>query len=474
MWTINLISSLSIVIYPKEKKIMYKHALKEERRGCNKMFDLGIVNGRIYIEGHWYEGNLYIKDNKISTISHAVLEAKEEYDAKRMDILPGFIDPHVHFELTTGSHTSVDDFYSGSIAAAFGGITTYIDFLDPVESNVGLKKTFNERMALAKDSVIDYAFHATIADLKEEPNSFISEAKALGIPTIKLFTTYSSSNRRTNDRIIDKLLRITKETGTLLLAHSENDGLVLEGRKIHVLQHEGSRPALAEISEVIKLAEMTKYRDGRMYIVHTTCGTTVERLKENYKCILNKDFIIESCPHYFMFSSSKYLQRDGYLYTMTPPLRSEREVKKLNAQIDNIFTIGTDHCPFNSSEKNKEFVNEVPMGIGGVEYSFPLMYARFGEKIIDKFTKNPAMTHGLYPKKGTLLPGADADIVIFDPNDHHIIKDNHSKVDYNLYKNMELTGKVCSTISKGKFVVRDGVFIGGEGEYLTRELRVNH
>ena len=435
------------------------------------MFDLGIVNGRIYIEGHWYEGNLYIKDQKISTISHATLEAKEEYDAKGRDILPGFIDPHVHFQLTCGNNTSVDDFYKGSITAAFGGITTYIDFLDPVKTNVALRKAFVERSALASNSVIDYAFHATIADLDEEPISFIKEVKTLGIPTIKLFTTYSSSNRRTKDRTIDRLLRNTKETGTLLLAHSENDGLILEGGKIHVLQHENSRPALAEISEVIKLAEMTKYRDGRMYIVHTNCGTTIERLKENYKPILNKDFIIESCPHYFIFSSSKYLQRNGYLFTMTPPLRSDREVKKLNDQIDNVFTIGTDHCPFNSSLKNKEFVDEIPMGIGGVEYSFPLMYSRFGEKIIDKFTKNPAMVHGLWPKKGTLLPGADADIVIFDHNHHYIIKENHSNVDYNIYSDMEITGKVCATISKGRFVVKDGVFIGGKGEYLSRELK---
>jgi len=435
------------------------------------MFDLGIINGRIYIEGHWYEGNLYIKDDKISTISHAVLEAKEEYDAKGRDILPGFIDPHVHFKITNNKHTSVDDFYTGSRAAAFGGITTYIDFLDPVKNTVGLKKTFNERRALAKDSVIDYAFHATIADLKEEPISFINEAKILGIPTIKLFTTYSGSNRCTKDRTIDRLLRNTKQTGTLILAHAENDGLLIEGEKIHVVQHESSRPALAEISEVIKLAEMTKYREGCMYIVHTNCGTTVERLKENYNCILNKDFIIESCPQYFILSSSKYLQRDGYLYTMIPPLRNDREVKKLNHQIDNVFTIGTDHCPYNSTEKNKEFINDIPMGIGSVEYSFPIMYERFGEKVIDKFTKNPAMVHGLYPRKGTLLPGADADIVVFDENAQYIIKENHSNVDYNIYKDMEITGKVCTTISKGKFIVKDGVFLGGKGQYLTRELK---
>ena len=244
----------------------------------------------------------------------------------------------------------------------------------------------------------------------------------------------------------------------------------MKEREYTVSQHASARPALAEVSEVVKLAEMTKYSDGRMYIVHTNCGTTVERLKENYNSILNKDFVIESCPHYFIFSSSKYLQRDGYLFTTTPPLRSEREVKKLNHQIDNIFTIGTDHCPFNDAAKNKDFVNDIPMGIGGVEYSFPLMYDKFGEKVIDKFTKNPAIIHGLYPRKGTLLPGADADIVVFDENEQYIILNNHSNVDYNIYKDMEITGKVCSTISKGKFVVKDGIFIGGKGEYIAREL----
>jgi len=435
------------------------------------MFDLGVVNGRIYIDGHWLKGNLYIKDKKISTISNELLESKEEYDAKGRSVLPGFIDPHVHFKLTNGQYTSVDDFYSGSRAAAFGGITTYIDFLDPVKNNIELRKAFNDRRALAKDSVIDYAFHATIADLDEDPISFINEVKTLGIPTIKLFTTYSSSNRNTKDRTIDRLLRNTKETGTLLLAHAENDDLVVDGEKIHVVQHSSARPAIAEISEVIKLAEMTKYRDGRMYIVHTNCGTTIESLKENYNSILNKDFIIESCPHYFILPSSKYLQRDGYLYTMTPPLRSEREMQKLNHQIDNVFTIGTDHCPFSSFDKNKEFVNEIPMGVGSVEYSFPIMYEKFGEKIIDKFTKNPAMAHGLYPRKGTLLPGADADIVVFDENEQYVIRENHSKVDYNIYKDMEITGKVCTTISKGKFVIKDGVFLGGFGEYLPREIK---
>lgn len=436
-----------------------------------QLFDLGILNGKIYVNGNYFLGNIYTKNSKIAAITKSFLEAAEEYDADGKYILPGFIDPHVHFELTVGQYTSVDDFRSGSISAAYGGITTYIDFLDPVNNKEALDKAFKTRMKLAKNSIIDYSFHTTIADLDDNPIKFIEKTKELGIPTIKLFTTYSTTKRRTMDKTIDKLLAFTKETDTLLLAHTENDGLVLEGEKILVSKHEEARPAIAEISEVIKLAEMTKYRDGRMYIVHTNCGTTLERLTESYDDILNKDFIIESCPHYFYLSSDIYESEYGHLYTMTPPLRSEYEKEKLNSFIDYVYTIGTDHCPFSRNNKEKIYINDIPMGIGGVEYSFPLMYSLYGDKVIDKFTINPAVVHGLYPKKGHLLPGADADIVIFDPEQKNIIKQHHSKADYIPYYGLEIKGNICSTISRGRFIIKDGAFYGGSGNYLFREVK---
>lgn len=434
------------------------------------MFDLGLLNGKIYLEGSYVNGNIYIKNGKIAAISDTNLEASQEYDAQGKMVLPGFIDPHVHFALAGGKYTSVDDFYSGSVAAAFGGITTFIDFVDPVSNISELETKYNQRRRLAKKSIIDYSFHSTIAELYDDPALFSAESVRLGMPTIKLFTTYATTKRRTYDRTICSLLKTSKQQGIMLLSHSENDGIVIEGKQIPVSEHEKARPAICEISEVIKLAQMTEYENGRMYIVHTNCGTTIECLKNSFGNILNKDFIIESCPHYFTLSSELYGSDKGYLYTMTPPLRDMQEVKKLNKHIDDVYTIGTDHCPYKSEDKNKSYVNEIPMGIGGIEQSFPVMYSLFGERVIDKFTINPAKAHGLYPKKGSLKPGSDADIVIFDPEIEYKIKEQHSLCDYTVFEGFNAKGKVCSTLSKGRFVVKEGSFLGGEGEYISRRL----
>lgn len=434
------------------------------------MFELGIINGRIYLEGSWVNGNIYIKDGKVAAVSDTVLEASEEYDAEGKMVLPGFIDPHVHFELTVGSHTSADDFYNGSIAAAYGGITTFIDFIDPAVNISELNAKYNQRRTLAEKSIIDYALHCTIAEIYDDPKKFAMETVKLGMPTVKLFTTYATTKRRTFDRTILSLLKLSKEQRIMLLSHSENDGIVVEGERIPVAEHEQARPAIAEISEVIKLAQMTEYEDGRMYIVHTNCGTTVERLVNSYSSILNQDFILESCPHYFVLSSELYQNDNGYLYTMTPPLRDSNEVKKLNGYIDYIYTIGTDHCPFMSSEKNKKYVNEIPMGIGGIEQSFPIMYSLFGDKIIDKFTQNPAKAHGLYPRKGSLKPGSDADIVIFNPDGEHEIGSQHSLCDYTAYSGFKVKGSIESTLSRGRFVIKEGKLNKSQGEYIPRRL----
>lgn len=433
------------------------------------MYDLGIVDGRIYSDGLWIEGNLYIKSGKIVKITSSYMEAAQEYDAKGRYVLPGFIDPHVHFALSVGRYTSVDDFHSGSVSAAFGGVTTFIDFLDPVYKVDELDRAFEKRRLLSKDSVVDYGFHATLCNPSGEPELFVKKIKEFGIPSVKFFTAYSSSNRNVTDSYLDRMMKISRETSTLMLIHSENEGLIREGKDIPVREHEKSRPAVSEISEVIKLAEMSRYRDALLYIVHVSCGTTVRRLKENYKDILNKSLFIESCPHYFTFSSGVYEAENGGLYTMTPPLRCESERKELIRNIDGIFTIGTDHCPFDSKDKKHGFTADIPMGIGGIEHSFSIMYSLFGEEIIDRFTANPARVYGLYPRKGVLLPGSDADIVVFDSQQEWSVFEHQSKCDYSVYDGIYLKGKVISTISRGNFVVKDEEFTGGEGKYLCRK-----
>ncbi len=434
--------------------------------------DLAIVNGKIYIDGDFVDGNLYIRDGIITNISQDILEADKVYDAKGNYVLPGFIDPHVHFNLRVGENrASSDDFHNGSIVAAHGGVTTYIDFLAPVKNVSELRKAYSERMKDARGSVVDYGFHSTIANFHEDEEVFIKEIKNLGMCSVKFFTTYSSSNRSTSHNTILNLLNISKNKGIRLLSHSEDDHLIKEG-KFSVSTHGDNRPSISETVEVLYLAELTRETKGEMYIVHVSSGQTLQRLKDNYGDILNKNFFIESCPQYFYLTKDKYKENHGYLYTLAPPLRSENEVELLKENIDKIDTIGTDHCPFTSEEKNKETLDLIPMGIGGIEHSFELMYTTFGNKIIDKFTKNPAKLHGLYPRKGTLAIGTDGDVVIFDPNDEHEIEESHSNCDYDLYKGTKVKGRIKATISRGRFIVRDGELMCNDGgRYIKRSLQ---
>lgn len=242
---------------------------------------------------------------------------------------------------------------------------------------------------------------------------------------------------------------------------------MIREKDVLVKDHEKSRPTISEITEVLKLAEMARYRNGLLYIVHTNCGTTLERIKEVYAKELHSSIILESAPHYFKLNSSVYEREDGYLYTMTPPLRVEEERKRLVENIDAIDIIATDHCPFSKKLKHKKFTSEISMGISGVKYSFLNMFTLFGASIIPKFAENPAKIHGLYPKKGTLMPGSDGDVVIFDPNKITKVIDENS-----VYNNEILKGEIIATISKGKFIVKEGKFLGGQGEYLPRRLEI--
>ena len=172
---------------------------------------------------------------------------------------------------------------------------------------------------------------------------------------------------------------------------------------------------------------------------------------------------MESCPHYFIFNSSCYNKRSGFLYTMTPPLRPEEDRKLLCENLDYISTIGTDHCPFSEEMKKHKYTSETPMGIGGIKYSFLNMYTLFGDKVIKKFTSNPARAYNMYPKKGTILPGSDADIVIFDDKARGVIKDSES-----LYNGREIKGKFLKVFLGGKLAVDNGQYVGSEGKYIRR------
>lgn len=428
--------------------------------------ELGIVNGLVYLDGQFREENIYIKNGRIEAVTKSYLPCEEEFDAEGARILPGFIDPHVHFHLKVGKNTSKEDFYTGSVLGALGGVTTYIDFLDPIQSSTEFEKAFRERMELAAFSATDYSFHTTIAAPREDAANLLKAGIKAGLPSLKLFTTYSDTDRRTYDRDIDRLLQVSSELKGRIVIHAENDTLIDTRKDILVKDHEKSRPVLSERTEILKLAEMAREREGQLYIVHVSAGSSVRLLAQNYQEELKKGrILLESCPHYFFFHSGYYEKEDGYLYTMTPPLREEKEMLLLREQVDSLTAIGTDHCPFDNALKREKYTSQIPMGIGGIQYSFLTMYEAFGEKIIPKFTEGPAKAYGLYPRKGTLLPGADADIVILKGEAEHQIQDEAS-----VYNGNKVKGSVSQVFLRGEQIVRNGKFLGGKGRFLRREL----
>ena len=427
------------------------------------MYEIGIENGLVYLDGSFKKVNVYACDGKIKTLSEEKEECKKRIDATGKRVLPGFIDPHVHFALGVGENISKDDFYSGSMEAVFGGVTTYIDFLDPVKQASQITFEFEKRKKLAEKSLVDYAFHTTIANPTDTPEKIFAAGLEHGINSVKLFTTYADTDRRTYDDYILKLLKASKTSGGIVVVHAENDDLLNKGKDIPFSEHAKARPALLENVEVMKLSQMAKAVSGRLYIVHVSAGSSVALLAHNFEQELKSgQIILESCPHYFLLNADCLKEEDGYKYTMTPPLREEEDRKLLFQNADFITTIGTDHCPYTKEQKNQDVTSKIPMGIGGIRYSFLNMYYLYGFSVLPKFTKGPAMAYGL-KEKGAIMPGMDADMVIFDEHAVTKVEDEMS-----VYNGRQLQGKVETVLSGGNIVLDKGQIFPHTGKYIFR------
>jgi dihydropyrimidinase len=433
------------------------------------MYDLAVLNGSVYCDSEFKRINIYISNGKIEKLSENLFDAEKTIDADRKKIIPGIIDPHVHFELNVGKYTSADNFYTGSAAGAYGGVTTFIDFLDPVTKASDVENAFKRRLSLAEKSITDFSFHVTAANPVNETEYITSEALRLKMPSIKIFTAYSESGRRTYEREIAELLNQSGKNGTVVLIHAENEEYIRMNSDSEYSDLSLARPAFSETSMIIKLTGLNKRYGGKIYVVHTTCGSSVEYLKKECPEILNKSFFIESCPHYFYLDDTSFKKPDGNKYILAPPLRDIKELKLLKESISSVFSIGTDHCPFLSAEKDKKYLKDIPFGIGGIEYSFPLMYSLFNDKIIDRMTLNPAKIFGLYPEKGIIAEGSDADFFIYNEKEGVEINENHSNCDYNLYDKMKVNGFVETTVAGGSVVMSNGIIYPRQGQFIHRE-----
>ena len=271
-----------------------------------------IKNGKAYIDGKWQLVNILIDCERISYIGNEDKEADEVIDATGLKIIPGIIDPHVHFALYCGTITSVDDFESGSRSAAYGGVTTIIDFLDPTRNARKLERSFYDRLSLAKKCHVDYHFHACIKEPDSDLEQYVLMMKSLGMNTIKLFTTYSETRRRTYDKDIIELLKLTKKYNFLVTAHIENDELVTLKPEYACTYISEARPSECEYTEALKLAGFAKETGGYLYMVHCSSGETLKRLINQFGDILGKHFFVESCPQYFTFNKEILKTEQGY------------------------------------------------------------------------------------------------------------------------------------------------------------------
>src|ERR1700674_3973073 len=455
-------------------------------------FDTIIGNGSVVTATDSYLADVAIADGKIVAIGKdlprqnatKILEASGKY------VLPGGIDVHTHLDMPFGGTTSADDFETGTIAAAFGGTTTLIDFAIQYKGQT-LRQAFDTWMKKAHDkAVADYAFHCIITDLGaaqlEEMGQLIRE----GVTSFKLFMAYPGVFMLDDATIFRAMSQAAKYSG-LICMHAENGGAIdvivqkalAEGKrapKYHAL----TRPTTAEAeatSRAIALAEMA---GAPVYIVHLSCNEALEKVREARDRGLPA--YAETCPQYLYLSLDNFDAPgfEGAKYVFTPPLREKWHQEKLWQGLarDTLQVVSTDHCPFcfkEQKELGRDDFTKIPNGGPGIEHRLSLIYTggvhgkRFSaNRFVELVSTTPAKLFGLYPRKGTIAVGSDADLVIFDPKRKHTIsaKTHHMRVDYSMFEGIQVTGMPDVVLSRGRVVVEGEKFLGraGQGEFLRR------
>ena len=438
--------------------------------------------------------DILVRDQKIARIAAGITDdADETVDAAGMIVLPGVIDTHVHMPWPSLGNDSVDDFRSGSIAGAHGGVTTILEYLVP-EADGSMLPTLDKRLDEARtEAFVNYSPQMIIRHVVENTRPEMSEIVRRGFPSFKVFTAYSGLQLREGE--IAELMRISKDLGALLCFHAEDGDVIqictteLVNAGTVVMEHYPQahpRQADAQATEMIlKLAEATS---ARVHIAHVNTKEGAAMIRAARERGVNVTG--ETCPHYLMFTEEKYKTKtpEAAYYLVSPAIREEIDRSALWDAIrdDDLQQIATDHCPYSKAQKTANWrdLTKVPGGAGGIELSLPLLYTYgvHGEKfslhrLAELMSTNPAKNFDLYPAKGLLAEGSGADIVLYDPSvEWQVSVDRlHSRCDISAYEGLRIQGKVKATIVNGKIVVRDGKLLSrsAEGKIVTRKLRSN-
>ncbi|MBI0578953.1 dihydropyrimidinase [Neobacillus cucumis] len=451
-----------------------------------------IKNGTVVTASDIYQAEILIEDGKVAQIG-TNLEAlgAEVIDAKGCYVFPGGVDPHTHFDMPFGGTVTKDDFETGTIGAAFGGTTTVIDFC-LTDKGVPLKnaiQTWHEKSG--EKAVIDYGFHLMIGEINDDVLAQLPQViNEEGITSFKVFMAYKNV-LQADDETLYRTLAFAKEHGALVMVHAENGDVIdyltkkaLADGNTDPIYHALTRPQELEGEATGRAAKLTGLANSQLYVVHVTCADAVEQIAEARK----KGFNVwgETCPQYLVLDQS-YLEKpnfEGAKYVWSPPLREKWNQDVLWNALKNgeLQTLGSDQCSFDfkgQKELGRGDFSKIPNGGPIVEDRLSILFSEGVKKgrinlnqFVELTSTRAAKLFGLFPKKGTIAVGADADIVIFDPNVERVIsaETHHLAVDYNAFEGMKVTGEPVSVMVRGEFVVRDKQLVAkpGTGQFLKR------
>lgn len=459
-------------------------------------YDLIIKGGVAVLESGPARADIFVSKGVIRRVakpSRTLYSAARVIDAAGLIVLPGIIDAHVHYSLHLGGgKMTADDFYSGSAAAACGGVTSVIDYTGQgpgVPLRTGLKERIEEAEGLMH---VDYGFHAVIPSWKAltDPAAQIKELMTLGVPSFKFFTAYASRGLMASDAELFEALEVSRRSGALICVHAESGSIIdllterlrhvrLPGAEVHRL----SRPDFTEWEAVGRALVLAGRTGGRIYFVHLSCGVSAELIARARA--IGVRAAGETCPQYLVLKDSVFKRKDGHLYAACPPVRTVDDSKTLWAALraGALKVVATDNCTFTRRQKDEWAgdLGRLYMGLPGTQTLLPLMYT-FGVKqgrmkiaeLARALSSDPARIMGLYPRKGAIRPGSDADFAIIDPSavkpvDFRRLK---HKTDYSPYQGMKLAGWAKTAILRGEVIAENGELARPDrpgGQFLRRK-----
>jgi len=449
-----------------------------------------IKNGHVVTAAEDFVADVYIEGEKVVAVGRDLpYTADKVIDASGKLVFPGGIDPHVHLDMPFMGTFSSDDYETGTRAAMFGGTTTVIDFILQTQGDSlhNALKTWQEK---SKKAIGDYSYHMAVTDFNDETaKEVVQLIKEEGITSFKTFMAYKGALMIDDGQMV-QLMKIVKENGGLVTVHATNgdmiDSLIAKNKALGnraPLYHYLSQPEVTEAEASARFADMLHYTGCPGYIVHLTCEGALNAVRR--ATLRNQKVFVETCIQYLVLDASLYEQDfDGAKWVMSPPLREKKDQAALWSGLNQnlVNVVATDHCPFTWEQKQmgKDDFSKIPNGHPAIEHRVELLFSEGVKKgrislpkFVEVISTNPAKIFGMYPNKGTIAPGGDADIVIFDPEKKHTIsaQTHHMRTDYSGYEGWEVTGKTETVLLRGKIAIENGEchLSAGHGKFIKRK-----